>query len=140
MRLDRTELMLKTAFLWAERSTCNRLHVGCVFARDSRIICTGYNGSPAGMPHCGEECNDSTPCLRSGHAESNAISWAARNGIKLEGSTLYSTDSPCYNCAMLLINVGVEGVIFSRAYRITDGVKLLRDAFISVIHYEEVGQ
>lgn len=134
-RLSREEFMIKTTFLMASRSTCNRLQVGCVFARDNRIICTGYNGAPSGMPHCGEECNESTPCLKTAHAEANGIAWAARHGIQLLDTTLYVTHSPCVACAMLIINAGVENVIYYEEYRLTDGIDLLNAALIPTRKY-----
>ncbi len=140
---------MAVAHLIKERSTCDRTKVGAVFALESRILATGYNGAPAGMEHCDHACkcenirqalNDQTyhlkgcpqinPCTRAVHAEANGVAFAARNGIKLEGCDVYTTMSPCVPCAQLLINAGVRTVYYADVYRITDGVVLLERANI----------
>ena len=150
-RPERNTIMLETAFLWARRSTCPRLHVGAVFAREGRILVQGYNGAPAGMPHCNhdcdcdhprklngahtESCNSQQPCKTAVHAEQNAISYAARWGVELEGSILYCTHQPCLNCALSIINVGVQAVFFSEEYRLKEGVDLLYAAGVKVLRH-----
>ena len=176
-RPSRDSILIDSARLWATRSTCSRLGVGAVFARDGRILVTGYNGAPAGMPHCdhtctcyaeavgvspagktswgssqwrlemvrgsdGElhnpTCKSLSPCLESEHAERNGIAWAARNGVKLEGSELFVTHMPCLACAMSLINAGISRVVYDEAYRDDSGVRLLRQASIVVDQWNHV--
>ncbi len=121
---------MEIAHVIAKRGTCSRLQVGCVFVLNGRILVTGYNGAPAGLPHCVHENGEA--CTQSEHAERNAIAFAARHGVKLEGSTLYVTHMPCLACAMAIINAGVEAVYYRTPYRVLDGVELLKQAFISV--------
>jgi len=106
----------------AKRATCNRGRSACVFVRNKQILVTGYVGSPVGFPHCddighllkkviNEDGTVSEHCIRTVHAEQNAICQAAKIGISLEGSTVYVTMTPCRTCAMLLINIGVKRVV-----------------------------
>lgn len=103
----------------ATRATCDRLHVGAVLvSQDSVILSTGYNGAPRGMPHCDEAGHEIVEghCVRTVHAEANAIAQAARTGASVEGATLYTTASPCYDCFKLLINAGVKKVVYNEFY------------------------
>ncbi|MDF2051177.1 cytidine/deoxycytidylate deaminase family protein [Arthrobacter sp. Cr_A7] len=111
----------------SKRATCDRGQSGCVVVRDKRIICTGYVGSPAGLPHCDdvghewgrvllEDGNIREHCIRTVHAEQNALVQAARNGLSLEGSTVYCSMEPCATCTMLLISAGVERVVALKKY------------------------
>lgn len=154
-RVTRHEMLMEVAEAVAKRGTCSRLQVGAVFAKDGRIVVTGYNGAPAGMPHCvhnarsemiGYGLVDGKPilplyvepsgmvseggCQIAEHAERNAIAFAARHGLALEGTELFCTDAPCLACARSIINAGVKSVFFLRAYRLTEGVELLRAAGI----------
>jgi len=128
MRPSRNDVLMEIAAVIARRSTCSRLAVGCVFALDGRILVTGYNGAPSSLPHCQHESDE--PCTTAEHAERNAIAFAARHGVQLEGSTLYVTHSPCLPCAMAIVNCGVREVIYGIAYRLTDGIELLSQAGI----------
>lgn len=105
----------------ALRATCNRAKVGAVLVRDRRIISVGYNGPPSGQPHCidvGCEIDENTGgCLRSIHAEANAILWAARNGIAVEGATLYTTYHPCLYCARIIHGAAIPRVVYLEEYR-----------------------
>jgi dCMP deaminase len=93
----------------------------------------GYNGAPSGMPHCDPEiCNPDEPCTRTVHAEANAIAFAAKKGIETEGATLYTTASPCNDCAKLLINAGIKRVIFWERYRDASPMNLLMAAGVKV--------
>lgn len=154
-RPTREITLMQHAFVEAERSTCSRAHVGVVFALAGRILVTGYNGAPAGMPHCDHTCDCGypgtggmlfegkhlsncatlSPCLVSVHAEANAIAFAARHGVCLEGSQLFATFSPCVPCAQLLVNVGITKLYAAAMYRITDGIDLLRSAGIEVVDW-----
>jgi dCMP deaminase len=111
----------------AKRATCDRGRSGCVIARDKQILVTGYVGSPRGLPHCDEighllkhvtheDGRISQHCMRTVHAEQNAICQAARLGIPLEGATLYCRMTPCRTCAMLIINCGIVRVVCQRKY------------------------
>lgn len=131
-RPTRADTLLTVAYAMAERSTCTRLHVGAVAAIGGRILSSGYNGAPAGTPHCTHPKDE--VCGRSVHAEANAVAYAARHGVSLDGAELYATDSPCYNCACLLINAGISAVIFTRKYRDDSGLRLLADVGIKVYH------
>jgi dCMP deaminase len=112
------EYFLDIAFSVAERSTCDRAHVGAVLVRDKRILATGYNGSPAGLPHCDEVGHLMVDghCVRTLHAEQNAIIQAALHGISSEGATAYVTHQPCLTCAKMLINAGIRRVVYSGNY------------------------
>jgi dCMP deaminase len=109
-----------------------------VLARDGRILVQGYNGAPAGMPHCehpdGEvSVSGSKGCEIAVHAEANAIAYAARLGIRLEGAEMYTTLSPCVACAMLIINAGITCVYAAQIYRDLAGVELLSSGGIDVV-------
>lgn len=111
----------------AKRATCDRGRSGCVIARDRQLLVTGYVGSPAGFPHCDElghqikklvheDGRITQHCVRTVHAEQNAICQAARRGVSLEGATLYCKMTPCRTCAMLIINCGITRVVCKRKY------------------------
>ncbi len=111
----------------AKRATCDRGRSGCVIAKSNQIQVTGYVGAPAGLPHCDElghqfkkliheDGKVTTHCVRTVHAEQNAICQAARRGIALEGSTLYCRMTPCRTCAMLIINCGIVRVVCQKRY------------------------
>lgn len=112
------EYFLDIAFSVAERSTCDRAHVGSVLVREKRILATGYNGSPAGLPHCDEVGHliIDGHCVRTLHAEQNAIIQAALHGISTEGATAYVTHQPCLTCAKMLINAGIQRVVYAGNY------------------------
>ena len=120
-RLDSDMVFMLTAAIMAQRATCHRGKVGAVLVRDRRIISIGYNGPPSGMPHCidvGCEIDENTGgCLRSIHAEANAILWAGRQGVATEGATLYTTDHPCLYCARIIHSAGITRVVYAREYR-----------------------
>jgi len=106
----------------ATRATCDRAHVGVVFTRDNRILVTGYNGSVSGSLHCDEvgHLMIDGHCKRTVHAEANAICDAARRGIDLNDSDVYLTHTPCFECAKLLVSVGVKRVVCKSSYRVND--------------------
>lgn len=120
-------MLMMMAHVAALRGTCNRLRVGAVIAVDSRPLSLGYNGTPPGHEHCGPECNAHTPCTKTLHAERNAIEWAWRHFVAhdLVGATIYVTDSPCIDCARLIVKVGIKRVVFDRPYRVADGIEHL---------------
>lgn len=109
------------------RGTCDRGRSGCVISKDKRILCTGYVGSPIGIGHCDdighemhvvkhENGQETKHCIRTAHAEQNAITNAARFGISLEGATLYCHMTPCYSCAKMIINAGIKRVVCNKDY------------------------
>jgi dCMP deaminase len=101
------------------RSTCDRKFVGAVIVRDKCILATGYNGSIRGLPHCDEEGHlmEEGHCVRTVHAEANAIVQAARNGVAIDGASIYVTASPCWGCFRLITNGGITRVAFGEFYR-----------------------
>lgn len=121
----------------SRRGTCDRAYVGAVVVRDNRLLTTGYNGAPRGLPHCsgpGGVGHDMRAghCVRAVHAEENAIFAAAYHGIPTKGATLYSTHSPCGRCARALINAGIARVVYGTAYGSDEGIRLLESAGITV--------
>lgn len=132
-RISRDEMLMAIALVVKQRSTCLRRQVGAVLALDGRIISTGYNGAPSGVAHCTPNvCNAENPCVDTIHAEANAIAFAARNGISTRGASLYSTASPCRECAKLLINAGITEVVYNEEYRDTSPIDLLTGVGIRV--------
>ena len=123
---------LRMALIWSENSYCQRRQVGALIVKDKMIISDGYNGTPSGFPNVCEENNVTYPYVL--HAEANAITKIARSGNNSDGATLYVTDSPCIECAKLIIQAGIKRVVYSREYRLTDGIDLLRRAGIQVEH------
>jgi len=101
------------------RATCNRKHVGAVIVRGKTILATGYNGSIRGLAHCDEAGHemDNTHCVRTIHAEANAIVQSARHGVRIEDSEIYITASPCYDCFKMIANVGIRKIYFGEFYR-----------------------
>jgi len=123
MRPDWDSYFLEISRLVAARATCPRKHVGAVVVSpDHQILSTGYNGSPPGADHCddvGCELKDMggrQSCVRTIHAEANAIAQAARNGVRISGATVYTTASPCYDCGKLIANSGIKKVVFGEKY------------------------
>lgn len=114
----------------ASRATCPRRQVGAVLVRDKRIITTGYNGSPSGMPHCTDVgCRlHEGHCIRAIHAEQNAIVQAALYGVSTKGATCYVTAAPCVTCANLLVAAGVVRVVYGEEYTNRLGEQVLREA------------
>jgi len=120
----------------ATRSTCDRKFVGAVVVRDKMILSTGYNGSIRGLPHCDEVGHemDNGHCVRTVHAEANAIVQSARNGVQIEGADIYVTASPCYNCFKLIANAGIKRIFYGELYR-DERIKVhAQEAGIELIH------
>ena len=139
-RISRSKLFMEIAKLLSDRSTCSRAKVGSLLVKDNRIISTGYNGAPSGLPHCvdvGCEIGPLGGCIRAVHSEANCVSHAAKNGIPTDGTTLYVTLSPCIDCAKLLINAGIKEVVYLNEYRNTAGIDLLKRVGIKVTKYRE---
>lgn len=101
------------------RSTCDRKHVGAVIVRDRMILATGYNGSIRGLPHCDDvgHLMEAGHCVRTTHAEANALVQAARNGVAVEKAGIYVSASPCFGCFKLIANAGLTRIVFGEFYR-----------------------
>ncbi len=126
----------------ATRSTCDRKFVGAVIVRDKMILSTGYNGSIRGLPHCDEVGHEmeNDHCVRTVHAEANAIAQSARNGVRIEGSDIYVTASPCYNCFKLIANSGITRIFYGELYR-DERIKIhAQEAGIELIHLSDTSQ
>ena len=107
-RLSWDEYFISSALLMSSRSSCHRLHVGCVLVKDNRIISAGYNGFLAGLPH--ESCVVNNHEQNTVHAEQNAISDCAKRGVSTDGATAYITHYPCINCAKILLASGISEI------------------------------
>lgn len=130
----RIQKLMAHATIEAQEGTCNRLQVGAVIAIDGRVVATGYNGAPSHLLHCGDECYPGgPPCKLAVHAEANAIAFAAKYGLATNLSTMVSTDSPCLDCARLIINAGIKEVFYSREYRDTKPLEELRAAGVRTL-------
>ena len=126
----------------ATRSTCIRRHIGSVVVRDKRILATGYNNVPSGVEHCttrgclrdelGIASGERHELCRGIHAEQNAIAQAARNGVSIEGATVYCTHQPCVLCAKLMINAGIREIVFAGQYPDDLSLELLTEADVEL--------
>ena len=131
MALD--QRYLRMARIWAENSYCQRRKVGALVVKDKMIISDGYNGTPSGFENVCEDADNVTkPYVL--HAEANAITKLARSNNNSDGATLYITDSPCIECAKLIIQAGIKRVVFAQKYRLVDGLELLQRANIELLH------
>jgi len=121
----------------ATRATCPRASVGCVVTREHRILTTGYNGAPRHVAHCSDVgclmVNDH--CLRTTHAEANAVVQGALHGVSLQGSTVYCTHQPCVNCSKLLISAGVVRIVYGQAYPDKISTDLLAEAGVALVPF-----
>ncbi|HOQ32503.1 MAG TPA: cytidine/deoxycytidylate deaminase family protein [Candidatus Hydrogenedens sp.] len=138
------EYFMEVARTIAKRATCDRGRSGCVIARDKQILVTGYVGSPVGFPHCDdvghqmkkvihEDGTITQHCVRTVHAEQNAICQAAKLGISIQGGTLYCKMTPCRTCAMLIINCGIVRVVCEKRYHAgSESEEMFRQAGIQL--------
>ncbi len=136
---------MEIAHVVARRSTCIRRQIGAVIVRDKRILATGYNGAPSGLPHCVDtECMRNELGIASGtrhevcralHSEQNAIIQAAYHGISTKDSTLYCTHQPCSLCAKAIISAGVSRVVFEGDYPDTFALEMLEMAQIELVRF-----
>ena len=128
----------------ATRATCDRKHVGAVIVRDKNILATGYNGAPAGMPHCIDAgClvyTSRTPtgeveenCFRTIHAEINAIAQAAKNGASIRDADIYITHTPCIHCFKVLLNTGIRRIFYEKPYKLQTLEELMRHANVQLV-------
>ena len=143
------EYFMEVARTIAKRATCDRGRSGCVIARDRQLLVTGYVGSPKGLPHCDDvghlmkkvihdDDSISQHCMRTVHAEQNAICQAAKLGVSIDGATVYCKMTPCRTCAMLIINSGIVRVVCEKKYhRGAESEDMFRLAGISLEYFEE---
>jgi len=144
------EYFLKIVEMIGSRGTCDRFRGGCVITKNRRIVSTGYAGSPVGLPHCDEVGHEmhtvtnedgtiSRHCVRTIHAEQNAICEAARMGISLDGGTLYCKMTPCYTCAKMIINAGIKRLVCLQDYHAGERSKeIFKEAGIEYVLLTEI--
>ncbi len=144
-RISWDEYFMELMDTVAKRATCDRGRSGCLIVRDRRIVSTGYVGSPPGLPHCDdvghlmkevidEDGTVRNHCVRTIHAEQNAICQAARYGISLEGTTLYCKMEPCRVCAMLIISSGIKKVVAKKRYHAAQESRdMFKDAGVDLV-------
>lgn len=145
------EYFLQVMHALAKRGTCDRGRTACVIVKDNQIIVSGYVGSPAGLPHCdevghlmktmtNEDGTQSRHCVRTLHAEQNAICQAAKRGVSINGATIYCKLAPCRTCAMLLIACGIKRVVAEYKYHSgSEAEEMMRAVGIQIDYvYDEV--
>jgi len=146
-RLDWHQYFMKIADLVAERSTCCRAKVGAVIVKDKNILSTGYNGAPAGLPHCTDagcliyksitpDGNVEENCFRTIHAEINAIAQAAKHGSSINGADIYVTHTPCIHCLKVLINTGIRNIYYQSEYKVETIADMIKQAGINLIQLD----
>ena len=106
----------------ASRATCDRKKVGAIIVVNRQVVATGYNGSIRGMPHCDDAGHDMRDghCVRTIHAELNALAQAARRGVAIDGADIYTTTSPCWSCFRVLVNAGIQTFVYRERYRLEE--------------------
>ncbi len=130
-------IYLKMARAWSENSHCKRMKVGCLMVKNKSIISDGYNGSPSGFPNeCEGDDMNTLPYVL--HAEANAITKLARGTQSSDGSTLYVTLSPCFECSKLIIQSGIKRVVFSEVYRKPDSLPFLLEAGVELVRIKNI--
>jgi len=129
-RIPIDKIYMQIAYQTAKLSYAERRKVGCIIIKDEQIVSFGYNGTPKGFDNCCEKNDCTLPSVL--HAESNAITKIAKSTMSSNGATLYTTTSPCFDCAKLIIQAGIKEVYYSESYRNMDGVELLKEAGIKV--------
>ena len=134
-RVDWDNYFMAIATQVATRSTCDRKHVGAVVVREKMILATGYNGSVRGLPHCEDVgCMlEDGHCVRTIHAEVNALIQAAKHGTRLEGGAIYVTASPCWNCFKYIANTGIRRIVFGEFYRDSRIFEVARELNIELV-------
>ena len=130
------EYFMGIAATVATRATCDRKHVGAVIVRDRSILATGYNGSVRGLEHCDEvgHMMEEGHCVRTIHAEANAVIQAARNGVRIDASTIYVTASPCWACFRMIANAGIVRIVFGEFYRDERIFDVAKQIQIELVH------
>jgi dCMP deaminase len=132
-------IYLQMAKTWGKNSHCKRMQVGCLMVKDKSIISDGYNGSPTGFPNiCEDENMVTLPYVL--HAEANAITKLAKSTQSSDGSTIYVTLSPCFECSKLIIQSGIKRVVFSEVYRKPESLPFLIEAGIELYKINQFDQ
>ena len=139
---------MQMALVVAKRSTCLRRQVGAVMVKDKQILSTGYNGSPSGLRHCeeigclrqnlGVPSGERHEICRAVHAEQNALVQAAKHGVAITGADLYTTHQPCVLCTKLLINAGIERVVYTHSYPDELAVEIAKEAGLNLVKLEKI--
>lgn len=148
MRVSWDDYFMQIAEVVKTRSTCMRRQVGAVIVKDNHIVTTGYNGAPSGLKHCTEDnsCERERLKIPSGerhelcralHAEQNAIISASKQGVSVEGSTIYVTVHPCIICAKMLINAGIKRVVYKGTYPDNTSKLMLEEAGVEMVQVRE---
>jgi dCMP deaminase len=129
------EYFLKLAMLASERATCPRMHCGCVLVKDRFVLATGYNGSLPGQPHCDDVgcLIVDNHCVRTNHAEMNALIQAARHGVNVVGATAYITNMSCTTCAKALIAAGIKRVVVFSDFHDTLATKFYSESGVEIV-------
>lgn len=130
---------LRMAQSWAKLSHCKRKQVGALIVKDDMIISDGYNGAPSGFDNCCEDENGDTHWYVL-HAEANAILKVAKSTNNAKGATLYLTLSPCKDCSKLILQAGIERLVYIKQYKDSSGVDFLRSAGVEIIKIEEISE
>lgn len=141
------EYFMEITNLVSTRATCLRRKVGAILVKDRRILATGYNGPPKGVPHCDEiggclrekldiPSGERMELSRAIHAEQNAIIQAAKMGTTIDGATLYVTNHPCFICAKMLINAGVKRIVYKDGYPDEYAKEILEEANVEVVKFQ----
>ena len=135
-RKDWHEYFMDIAIMVSTRSTCSRKHIGAVIVKNKTILSTGYNGSIRGRPHCSEiGCDmENGHCIATIHAEANAIIQAAKNGVAIDSSEIYTTASPCWNCFKLIANSGIKKIYYGEFYRDERIIRVAKEINLKLIH------
>ncbi len=137
------DYFMAIAKIIAARGTCDRLYAGSVLVKDNRIIATGYNGSPAGLPHCNDVGHllEDGHCVRTIHGEHNSLLQAARQGgTSTNGSTMYTKYSPCIHCTKYVIACGIKRIVIGKVYRNPQALDMLKQAGVEVEIYKGDGE
>ena len=135
-RVTWNEYFMNIAEQVATRSTCSRKNVGAVIVRDKTILSTGYNGSLRGAPHCDEVGHDieNDHCVRTVHAEANAVAQAAKHGVRIDEAEIYVTASPCLTCFKLIANSGIRKIFFKEFYRDNRITEYAQQAGVTLVY------
>jgi dCMP deaminase len=135
-RKDWHEYFMDIAKMVSTRSTCTRKNIGAVIVKGKTILSTGYNGSVRGRPHCSEiGCDmENGHCVATIHAEANAIIQAAKNGVAIDGSEIYTTASPCWNCFKLIANSGIKEIYYGEFYRDERIIRVAEEIDVKLVH------
>lgn len=149
IRPDWDHYFMNIATVVGSRATCDRGRSGCVIVKNKHILVTGYVGAPSGLPHCDEighqmktvrheDGHESQHCVRTAHAEQNAVIQAAKVGTSLDGATLYCKMTPCAVCAKIIINAGIKHVICEKRYHAgEESEEMFRMTGITLTFFDE---